>query len=835
MKKILLTLCLLPLLSFGQKNFKQAEEAFKNRFYYQAGVLFEKSLEENGVDKGEAYYYLGECQNKMNHSQEAYGYYKQALSAGYQNPAIYFPLAEAARHLGEYEEAETYYKKHLEYSPKDPLAQSQMEGCKFAKTHNVDNPYVQVKEMEGINTSGSEYGLGFLKDKLIYSSTGAAFSDPQSEFKKVEKFDNRTGLGYSKMYQTTYNEENLTAGQLLDGLNGKGTNTGSFVYDNIRHWAYFTRCDNENCRIYRAVEKNDGKWEKPKDIYPADKSLSMAHPTLSQDGKVLYFSSTMPGGYGGSDIWYMYQDGNGNWGIPINAGKEINTTGNESFPFLSGDTTLFFASDGHPGFGGLDIFKISMKKDPQRKAQNLKRPYNSTEDDFNLIVAPSGKGLFVSFRDAKENDNIFSFNHYPNFYTLSGTLFDGQTKKTSDQHPVELLLDNTVIESQTPNKEGNFFFFLEPNKKYTIQVKHENADSEPKEIQSKGKQTEQTADLYYYYRGLASVSGKVYEFGVETGFANQPVTLWDSKGKQLKETVTNEQGIYRFEELDDNWTYEVRVDRKDYNPEAKRLGIPQLRKAHIFEKASGSDMDFALVKKDMKIILYNILYDFNSADLRSESFAELDKIVAYLEGHPTMQIEIGSHTDARGSAKANKTLSQKRAASASDYIVSKGIAKERIKAVGYGKDRLLVKNAKTEEEHQMNRRTEFKLKDTDPKRTSSATPVTANMPEGVASSETVTEEITIVESQMPTTVSVQGAPKGNTSAFGVLLFTSPQRRNSDSRFDKLKSSLGITVIEEHKQDGLYYYYAGKFETEAKAQDLFKQVRSVGVFANVVKE
>lgn len=420
---------------------------------------------------------------------------------------------------------------------------------------------------------------------------------------------------------------------------------GSPCFDKTGNTIYFTRTVSEKgvdakVGVFESVLVS-GSWGRSVKILIGVDSLMVAHPSISRDGERIYFVSNRPGGFGGNDIWLAHRAGEGKWGQPQNLGPQINTAGNELFPFIRDNGELYFASDSHIGLGGLDIFRGIPLETNQWKVENMGAPINSTGDDFAISFYPGEeKGLFTSNREGSRGDDIYSFILPPKTYSVEGKLYNKETNELVDGASVKLIgTDGTMLRLKSEN--AGFTFKLKPGVEYLVTA-------------------------------------------FKKGFLNAKASL---------STVGMDQGK----------NFIVRME---------------------------------LTPVDQPINVENIFYELNKWDLLPQSMSALDSLVALLKLNPTVAIELMSHTDCRGNDADNMMLSQKRAQSVVDYLVSKGIEQGRLTAKGYGekepkttdvklskrypflkKGQILtcqfIEALKKEEEreicHQLNRRTEFKV------------------------------------------------------------------------------------------------------------------------------
>jgi outer membrane protein OmpA-like peptidoglycan-associated protein len=407
-------------------------------------------------------------------------------------------------------------------------------------------------------------------------------------------------------------------------------------------------------------------------------------PSFSRNGKTLYFASNRPGGIGGVDLYSARVDARGNFGRVQNLGSEINTAGNDMFPFVSEDNRLYFSSDGHPGLGGLDLF-IATRRNGKITIDNLGEPMNSPADDFGLSYFTVDKGYFSSNREGGVgDDDVYAFiNSSPDLkivnYRLVGktyTLGEAGDTVVLPKTEVRLLDGDRELETTVSDDLGNFRFDLEEG-----------------------------VPLF------TLIGDKPNYFTTRRPF--------DMEGKYL--------------------------DRKN---------LTQFRTDTTFTTSLLLDP----IVLDKAIVLDNIYYDFDKANIRPDAALELNKLVTILEDNPQLVIELSSHTDNRGDLTYNIDLSQRRAESAVQYIISQGVAANRIAARGYGETRPIIENAETEEEHQTNRRTEFKVTE-------------------------ITPEAEVVRDESPEAVPVEDSPQDNTEDNSNP--RKPKRPQRDAVFDEL--------------------------------------------------
>ena len=611
---------------------KTAIKDFNNAEYYNAATKFKKVIKE-GDSKNS--FLLAEALRKSNRLWQAQKYYTDAINNGYKEEIAYYYLAMSLKSNNAYDQADSLISNYLLIGNDEnilSLMKNELKNINNLRKY-PDTSYYRVKNLEAINTEFAEYSPSFSNDKLFFVSNRLS-----------EKIYSGTGTPFTDLFEVKTRGANVDLNSLKklgENINNEKVNAGSITFSEDGMYMIFAKGNDgkssgrNNVDLYWSRFRRGG-WTNPRLLNVNTSRSWDSTPYLSKDGKTLYFASNRAKGFGGTDIYKANVNRRGRWINIQNLGPEINTPGNELFPSVTEDGRLYFSSDNHEGFGGLDIF-VASRKGGEITITNPGKPLNSRGDDFGVNPYNPTRGFFTSNRDGgKGDDDIYTFiNNDPNLkivnYILKGTTL---TQNTDEKDLLILgnssvkLLDNqgTVIEETFTDDNGQFEFKVYSDEDYILIGEKEN---------------------YFSTRGDFSTIGKELD-----------------KSK-LVEFVTNVE----------------------------------------FEK--NLILDRIVVNKS--IVLDNIYYDLDKADIRKDAALELDKLVVILEDNPNISIELSSHTDDRSSVEYNQDLSQRRAESAVSYILSKGIDQSRIRAKGYGESQLIIQNAQTEEEHQINRRTEFKV------------------------------------------------------------------------------------------------------------------------------
>lgn len=688
---------------FMQHNYSSAIEAYKKS-------IGEKDSAQNCSERAAyAKFKIGECHSYLNQPQEAVQYINDAIISGYQKAEAYLVYGKNLQKLGKYKLAKAAFEEYERLQPTDTRTKNLKLSCDFAMRHQSQNPISPEERLEGINTSNMEYGIGYYKSGIIYAST---YSD-----KKSLK---------STMYYSDANDGYQTARTIENMVKTRKPNMGTFAIDTVNNILYYSKCvnnENNDCYIYYSKYRKN-KWKSCGMLNIGDRYTDAAHPALSADGKRLYFTSNREGGMGGSDIWYIQKKANGKWDpTPINAGAVVNTAGNEAFPYVV-ESTLVFASDGHVGFGGYDLYSAQIDGASISDVRNLYRPINSSYDDINLIVSKEKDEAFlVSSRKIETQDDIYKFKGIFSSMMVSGHVYD---KKTEAPLSDAQIIINGMGHSQTvqTDENGYYYAFVEAGDFYKLLVSSKGYLSDIAMVK-----TEKTmigsfpAEQDFYLSQTAmSISGRVYDMETNEPFINEDVMLI-SGGQVIQQTKTDITGRYTFTDLENGKEYQVKVNKPNF------LSISSKPFVYNEQSSQNTQFDLASIASDdasgqmgasgtnqasgskREIQLHDIYYNFDSAKLSSASKVSLDRIVMLLESNPTLKLEFASHTDSRGTYEYNDELSWQRAKSVVDYLVGAGISKNRLTWKGYGKRYPIVKKAVTEGEHRLNRRTTFTITD----------------------------------------------------------------------------------------------------------------------------
>ena len=457
----------------------KADQAFTLEQYNKAAELYQKAYQstKSRSIKSEIIFKQAECYRFSGNIKRAESYYKRAIKAKYPDVLVYLKYADMLRMNGHYEEAKDQYQKYIQLNPSDVTGEMGLKSCNYAISWLDNRTRYKVEIMPLVNSRFSDFspsfGNGEYSEIYFTSSRNGGFSN---------KIDDRTGETFTDLYSSKLNKKGKWSvpEMLPEPINTEG-NEGSVALNKRGTTMYFTKCDVQKkkalgCSIY--VSNRKGKiWGPPTLLQiKVDSNTTLGHPTINEDESILIFSSDLSGGYGGKDLWIVKQQKRGKWSAPVNLGPAVNTKGDEMFPFLHSDGTLYFASTGHIGMGGFDIFKSSLdENDSYSSITNLKYPVNSSGDDFGMIIEKSGeRGYLTSDRKGgKGGDDIYQFELPPLVLSMKGVVTDSKSGVILTNAKVILSSSEGVaIETKTDNT-GSYNFKLDPLLSYEILVSSE--------------------------------------------------------------------------------------------------------------------------------------------------------------------------------------------------------------------------------------------------------------------------------------------------------------------------------------------------------------------------
>jgi len=471
-------LCLLLLigLTFSctvSKRYRSAMTSFEIGEYTKSIASFRKVYVQtkDRQKKAEIQFKIAEAYYKIGQYRSAEGYYKSALLRNAGGAIIWLHYAEVLRANGKYDEAIKNYKAYLDSVPKDEMAlngiESSLKTKEWLKTptrYKIDN----LKEINSISNDFAAAYAGVHDNEIFFTSSRKGATG--------KKKSAITGEYNADIFRSSYNlqRNRWDKPQLVDEQKVVDTfdEEGAASFNTTGNKMYFTRCpyaktEERGAEIFSATQLS-GLWGDPVKVKIGTDSLMAAHPSVSADGNTLYFVSDRMGGYGGKDIWFTTKKKGESWEKPENAGPEINTSGDEMFPYTRANGTLYFSSNAHIGMGGLDLFMAHKGEDEKWIVENMKSPINSTGDDFAIsFYQDEERGLFSSNREGSRKDDIYSFVLPPKTYEIEGNIFNKENGSRINDATVKLIgTDGTMLKMTAEN--GKFNFKLKPEVEYIV-------------------------------------------------------------------------------------------------------------------------------------------------------------------------------------------------------------------------------------------------------------------------------------------------------------------------------------------------------------------------------
>jgi len=662
------------------------------------------------------YRQLAFAYKKMGNNAKAAETYKRLIDLGSPAPDDLLAYADQLRAQGKYEESLTWYKTYAEQAPDDEWVKEYLKNGEFLKKLERDSTKDAIRTLP-INSAEADLGPAVMDDLFLFSSARGEGVGGKTKY----KWDSEPFLN---LYSALLKGETATDPMVMRKVVNSRYHDGTASFDSTRQRLYFTRdnyyygkllkASNGEVKLgiyYTDIAKGEfgqSEWGALTPFDYNDPEYNVGQPSISPDGKRLYFVSDMPGGSGGTDIWYC-DDNAGEWGAPKNIGSKVNTPGSEMYPFTTKDSTLYFSSTGHPGLGGYDIFSVRLTASGPGRVFNLGTPMNTTWNDQGLmLLADDSTGFFVTDRPGGIGSlDIYGCTVHPPRIKIKGIVVDKLSQEGIDEAQLDVrdakgaFIDGAKVEMQDG---GRFTIDLPYSEKYTISASRNGY-----------RQGSTTVDAGTDDLDNVVVQMEKYDYGAEGivmhGETKAPldsakVQLLDADGNVVEEMLTGPDGHYAFALLGEK-DYRLKVEKEGFFKQSARITTKGKTNTIIH-----TDFNLFPLKVDQVVRLDNIYYDLAKWNIRPDAAVELDKLVQTLNDNPSVKIELSSHTDCRGKDAYNMSLSEKRAKSAVDYLIKQGIAKDRLIAKGYGETKPVEAcecTKCTEPEHQANRRTEFKV------------------------------------------------------------------------------------------------------------------------------
>jgi len=707
-KKVIVALLLVLSSSFSlvaqtsNADLKTANELYERLAFTPAIDYYKKVLAKE--DNWDAKCKIADCYRKINDPENAALYYGQLMQNPLVSPEQKLFYAQMLQQNGKYPAAKLWYAEYARLQPNDKRGSNGVKACESIETYCKDSSLVHIEYML-FNSVNSDITPSYYQDGIVFASD-----------RKISANNNTyewTGAPFLSFYFTKKTGDEFGTPSIWFGKANNKYHEAGATYTKDLNEMYFTRANVNNGKIQHSSNKtiklkiyhrtrNGDSWGKATEFPFNSNEYSTGHPTLSADGQLLYFASDRPGGYGLVDIYVCKKEGEG-WSLPQNLGPNINTEGNEMFPFISKDNKLYFASNGQSGLGGLDIYVSTMQNGIWTVPKNVGAPINSSRDDFGLVTENGKEGYFASNR--RGSDDIYSFEK--TCLQLNGVVYDIKTNEPIDLSTVKIIDLGTQKEVKTTDKEGKFGLCLSTEHDYEfIANKDGYLENKVRFSTVNFKEDQVSLRIPLSKEALFDLKGKVYNESTKLPMAGVKVKLLNLCDNKVEEIITTADGKYSFK-LQPECKYKVTAEKEGCGANSQERSTVGLKTTQTLY------LDFGMLCTGDIVKIDNIYYDLDKANIRPDAARELDKTIEVLSKYPTMKIELRSHTDCRAPDDYNLNLSQRRAQSAVNYLILKGVAKNRMKATGYGEtlpvNRCVDGVQCSDAEHQTNRRTEFKI------------------------------------------------------------------------------------------------------------------------------
>ena len=683
----------------------RAKRFFDKTYYAEAIILYEKLAETKPSQEviknlADSYYYTNDLIKAQRYYRLLVKNYNKDLDRNY-----YFRYAQTLKASNSYADANAVLKTYYAQSTNSQDSVYFQKKLKELENISAIGNRFEIKNL-AINTPNSEFGAVKYQDNLVF----AGVKLKPGLFDKKYKWDNETYLNLVTTPIQNSNAADALVSYFADELKS-GVHEANAVFTKDGKTIYFTRNNSKNgskrkndqkisnLQIFKA-ELLNGKWSNITALPFNSPNYSVEHPALSADEKVLYFSSDMPGSFGSFDI-YSVNINKGAFDTPKNLGPVINTDKREQFPFVSADNKLYFSSEGHLGYGSLDIFVSEINGNEYSEPLNIGLPLNSNLDDFSFnIDSDTKEGYFASNREGgKGSDDIYQFKEIKDLIVedckqfIAGTITDIDTKLALENATV-ILQDsqNNTLNTITTPADGKFSFTVPCEASYKISAFKEKYTNESKTL---------TLD-------------KIRNAVNDGSLALKSLEAIKLEEKETAENKRKQEIIIEEENKKKEALAIIELKQKEKKAKEAEIVATEIRKKEKIDQILKQEKDVVRDKDRLIIKTDPIYFDYNMWYIRKESKVVLGRVIELMKKYPGMVVEIGSHTDSRGNAKFNEDLSQKRANSTMEFIIQSGINANRLTAKGYGESVPIIicktDDACNEEEHELNRRSEFVIK-----------------------------------------------------------------------------------------------------------------------------
>lgn len=708
----------------------RGDKAFRSLGYMKSVELYQDVQQKEGSVTVVMMKHLAEAYRLNSELQRAEYWYARLLQQT-EEAIQMLRYAQVLQSNGKCEDAARWYEKYAAATGKKA---TESFDCNLAETLAA-NRSLQIQPLYQLNSPYLDFSPIPYRGGLVFTST-------RPHDQQIVRRDAWTQTAFSGLWQARKNGQQWEEPVVFAPELSSRFHNGTATFSGDGRTMVFSRSNpdghNENGIVELQLfisQQEAERWSKPMPLPFNSDTYNVCHPSLSADGRTLFFASDMPGSFGGMDIFMVRMEGK-TWSAPINLGPVVNTDQNELFPFIGTDNVLYFSSNGHRGLGGLDIFKVEKEAESDdyswQNRTNLGQRINSKKDDFGYVLDENGGGYFTSNRrGGTGKDDLYRWTQTTEELSHQRIIIvDDATGESIAAAAVKVVRRKNDVQLGTDDffsdKAGQFILPTRQEEQYVITASKAPYQQQEQSISAAALMLNDYYELRLR-RPQLTLRGQVQSRETQQNITASTVTLFNKCTNKSLNVTSDIMGKFVFA-LDCNCDYELRANKGGFEPLQLNLSssdldcgtesfidkiillYPEEPETQVVETPPSPKRTF---KKGDVIVLENLYYDFNKYEIRNDASVELDKVVRLLRRYPSMKLSLRSHTDARGANYYNQWLSRKRAEKAVEYIISKGIMGDRVRARGFGETLLTNECADgvecSEEEHQANRRTEIKI------------------------------------------------------------------------------------------------------------------------------
>lgn len=702
--------------NFFKSDLQKAEILYERKAYANAIELYQRVLDKN-PNEARAKLRIAESYTALNDPANAVRWYGEVIDQHDLEDHHFYSYAQSLSAVERYEEAKYWYQVYSQKATEDTRALKKIGFIDQIDFYKRDSALFYIEHLP-FNSEKSDFAAVPFEEGLVFLS--ARDNDLFIKYKDAEG-DGELTQARLDLYFTAFNDTSYSQPTKFNQSINTRFHEGPLAFFHNSRKVIFTRNNYYHnkagrskdgqikLKLYTTSRDENNNWTDFQPFPYNDDEYSTGHPALSMDDQVLYFASDMPGGFGGSDLYACQWQG-GKWTAPVNLGPEINTPGEEMFPFAAHDGNLYFASNGHGGFGGLDVYRSYPSGRSFGRVENLGFPLNTSSDDFAFTLSQDGRSGYISSNrpGGAGRDDVYQFHR--RFLNVVGQVL---TTKTDAPVPYAriMIYDSTQRKHiiKEADSAGYFHADLLLDTRFGMKAEREGYSlHEYTYVSSGGNRFETDTVSIYMWKHRLFAEGRVFSNETHELLKGAEVTIHNLTDDSIRVSKIREAGTYFFV-LETNRQYRIKAEMPDHIASEFVLNTEGL-------EADTLRNDFVLEEmyRDKDVVFF----DFDAAELSSETVSKLNEMIRVMRKYKHTHMVISAHADAQGTFEYNKALSDRRALAVVAYLKSKGITDKRIMWRGFGEELLLNKCSDGvechQEDHSLNRRAEIKIEDEKP-------------------------------------------------------------------------------------------------------------------------